>query len=69
LSLSTLTENIEENEWWVLKNTGELLEWFSWSINREVRVVKNGYVYSQEIDKDSGSFEFVRYRIEMTEGK
>jgi len=60
---------VEENEWWVLKNSGELLARFSWPINREVRVVNNGYVYSQEIDKDSGSFEFVRYRIEMTEAE
>ena len=69
LWVSVLTGNVEEYEWWVLKNSGELLARFSWPINREVRVVKNGYVYSQEIDKDSGSFEFVRYRIEMTEAE
>jgi len=65
LWISTIVEDDEIYEWWVLKDTGELLARFDWPRNKEIKVVKNGKLYTEETDKN-GLARIVRYRIEMS---
>jgi len=66
LWISTIVEDDEIYEWWVLKDTGELLARFDWSRNKEIKVVKNDKLYTEETDKN-GLARIVRYSIEMRE--
>jgi len=66
LWISTIVEDDEIYEWWVLKDTGELLARFDWPRNKEIKVVKNGKLYTEETDKN-GLARIGRYSIEMRE--
>lgn len=63
---STIIDDREVEEWWVMNKSGELLAQFTWPIERRVEVVKNGFVYARETD-EMGVASIVRYRIEMEE--
>ena len=65
LWVSTIVENFEVYQWWVLKDSGELLTRFTWPRQRELKEVKNGYAYILEKDEETGLQHVVRYRIEM----
>mgnify|MGYP005848376755 FL=1 len=67
LWVSTIVENFEVYQWWVLKDSGELLARFTWPRQRELKEVKNGYAYTLEKDKQTGLQQVVRYRIDMEE--
>jgi len=67
LWVSTIVEDFEIFEWWVLEETGELITRFKWPRDEPIEVVKNGYMYTLETDEDTGLQQVVRYRIEMTE--
>lgn len=67
LWISTIVENIDVYEWWVLKETGEIISRFEWPRDRHIEVVGNGSVYTREVDDETGLTEIVRYRIEMEE--
>ncbi|MEX1268942.1 MAG: 6-bladed beta-propeller [Balneolaceae bacterium] len=59
-----VTENTEESEYVVLQETGELLGRISWSRDKTVQQVKNGFLYTQEED-EMGLREIVKYRVEF----
>lgn len=65
LWVSSIVEDFEVYEWWVLKDTGELLARFTWPRNKSIEEVKNGYLYARETDEETGLQQIVRYRIEM----
>lgn len=65
LWVSTLTNDHEVYEWWVMDEYGKLLAKYIWPRNREAKIVKDGYVYTLETDKETDVKEVVRYRIEM----
>jgi len=67
LWVSTIVEDFGVYEWWVLKNTGELIAKFKWPQKREIKEIKNGYAYTLERDEQTGLQKVVRYRIEMEE--
>ncbi len=75
LWVSTISDDDEHYTWLVLSENGELLARFDWPGNRlnrdvtnlELIVVKNGYLYSHEVDDDTGLQQIVRYRIEKEE--
>lgn len=62
--VSTVVEDFDVYEWWVLENTGEVITRFEWPRNEPVEVVKNGYMYTRETDEETGLQQVVRYRIE-----
>lgn len=71
--VSTIIDDNENFEWWILKNNGELMAKFKRSgerIKRNYRqndipqpIVKNGYFYISETDEESGSNIVVKYKI------
>ncbi|MEX2602401.1 MAG: 6-bladed beta-propeller [Balneolaceae bacterium] len=63
--ISTIIDDLELWQWWVLNESGELLDIFEWPRNREIREVKNGYLYTRETNEETGVQQVVRYRIEL----
>ncbi|MEX0928532.1 MAG: hypothetical protein WDZ53_03935, partial [Balneolales bacterium] len=62
LWISTIIDDDQVYEWWVLDENGELLSKLNLPRDRSIRAVKNGYLYTHETDElDIASI--VRYRI------
>ncbi|MCG2588214.1 6-bladed beta-propeller [Rhodohalobacter sulfatireducens] len=67
LWVSTFTENLEEDQYWILDESGKLLARFLWPRDKLIALVKNGYLYTQETDTETGLPYITKYRIEMKE--
>jgi hypothetical protein len=67
LWVSTIVEDFDVYEWWVLEETGELITKFEWPRDEPIEVVKNGYMYTRQTDEETGLQQIVRYRIELEE--
>lgn len=67
LWVSTMVEDFDIYEWWVLENNGELITKFEWPRDEPIEVVKNGYMYTRQTDEETGVQQIVRYRVEMEE--
>lgn len=65
LWVSTFARNQKVYRFWVLNQNGKLLARFTWPRDKLIKVVKNGYMYTQETDTATGISQIVRYRIEM----
>lgn len=65
--VSTIIEDADNNEWWVLQDNGELVRKFKWPIEEPIEAVKNGRMYTRKMDEESGSYQVNRYRIEFDE--
>jgi hypothetical protein len=66
LWISTITDNKDIYQWWVISSEGDLLAKFSWPRTRSIEVVKDGKVYTQETDEETGLEQIVKYRIELS---
>lgn len=53
-------------EWWILKESGELLAKLSLPRDQPIYDIKNGYFYSKKINKETGAEYVVKYRIALT---
>lgn len=65
LWITTIVDDFELYQWWVLKDSGELLARFTWPRRKKIEKVKNGYLYSRETDEETGLQQIVRYSIEI----
>lgn len=71
--VATITDDENFYEWWVLKNSGELLAKFKWlgqrvNLHDPFRVppkVKNGFFYDKQTDSTTGISQLVKYRIDL----
>ncbi len=69
--VSTITDDDENYEWWILNNKGELISKFNWPGKRldrnierkQISLVKNGYMYIHEKDTLTDDIQVARYRI------
>ena len=69
--VATITDDVENYEWWVLKSSGELISKFKWPGKRIERarrfrikpLVKDGYFYLMETDQNTGDSYLARYKI------
>lgn len=66
LWITTIVDDNEVYEWWVLDDYGELLAKFTWPRDRRIAAIKNGYVYARETDEMDFT-RIVRYKVEMVE--
>lgn len=66
--VSAIIEDVDKYEWWVLQKNGELVNKFEWSRDEPIEAVRNGKMYTRQMDEESGSHQIVRYRIEFEEG-
>lgn len=64
LWISTFTDSVDTDNWWVLNKDGEMLGRFSLSRDKWIREIKNNKIYTIETNFESGEFEIVRYRFE-----
>ncbi|MDR9419934.1 6-bladed beta-propeller [Gracilimonas sp.] len=67
LWVSTIVEDFEIYEWWVLEESGEVIAKFEWPRDKPIEVIRNGYIYTRETNEKTGIEEVVRYRIELEE--
>jgi hypothetical protein len=65
LWVSTIVEDFDVYEWWILEESGELITTFKWPRDETIEVIKNGKMYTRETDEGTGLQQVVRYRIEM----
>ncbi|MDR8393822.1 6-bladed beta-propeller [Aliifodinibius sp. S!AR15-10] len=65
LWVSMVVEDQEVLQWWVLDKAGKLLARFTWPRSRSIEEIKDGYLYANETDDETGVAEIVRYRIDM----
>lgn len=63
LWISTIVEDQDLYQWWVLDQNGEPLTTFTWPRSQKIENIKNGYLYARETD-DMGLAQVVRYRVE-----
>lgn len=66
LWVSTITDNRDEYDWWVINEDGELKARFTWSRERRLSAVKDDHLYTREIN-DSGLQQIARYRMEFSD--
>lgn len=64
LWVSTIVENLDIYEWWVIESTGEVVSKFTWPRDKPIKEVKNGYLYTKEED-DRGVAHIVSYKIKI----
>jgi len=55
----------ENYEWWVLKESGELLAKLILPKNQPIYDIKGGYLYSKKVNEEAGSEYVVKYLIEF----
>ncbi|TVQ03151.1 MAG: hypothetical protein EA359_10220 [Balneolaceae bacterium] len=67
LWISTIVEDFDIYEWWLLEESGELITRFEWPRDELIEVVRNGYMYTRETDEETGLQQIVRYKIVMDE--
>lgn len=60
--ISTITDDDDTYDWWVLDEYGGLLATFTWPRERTVETVKNGYLYARQTD-EFDLVEIMRYEI------
>ena len=65
--VSTITDDLDSYQWWVISSEGKLLAKFTWPRSRSLEVVKNGSAYTHETDEETSVERIVRYGIEMSE--
>ncbi|MDZ7715111.1 MAG: hypothetical protein U5J95_02745 [Balneolaceae bacterium] len=65
LWVSTIVNEDEVFEWWVLSNTGKLIAKFNWPRSKPIEVIKNGYIYTRETEEETELEQIVRYRFEI----
>ncbi|MEP1307793.1 MAG: 6-bladed beta-propeller [Balneola sp.] len=69
--VSTIIDDEQNYEWWILKNTGELISKFNWPGERLRRarrlrvqpIVRNGYFYIKETNPKTGDSHVASYKI------
>lgn len=65
LWISTTINNMKVYQWWVLDPDGKLIARFTWPRRKQIEVIKNGFMYTRETNRETGNRQIVRYRIEM----
>lgn len=65
LWVSTIINDQEAYEWWVLKSTGELIGRFKWPRSKLIQEVKNGYLYTLERENEKSEYFAHRYKMKL----
>jgi len=65
LWVSTIVDDSDVFEWWILQDTGELIAKFRWPRHKEIEVVKSNKLYARETDEETDLQQVVRYGFEL----
>jgi hypothetical protein len=63
--ISTIIEDGDEFEWWILNKSGEMISKFQWPKNKEIQIVKNGSAFVLETESESGLQKVVKYQFRL----
>lgn len=64
--VSTIVENDEIYEWYILEHSGKVISKFNWSRDKPIQTVRNNKLYTIEENPNTYEKEVVRYKIEIT---
>lgn len=56
----------DTHEWWILKESGELLAKLRFPRDQPIYDIKNGFLYSKKTNEETGAEYVVKYRIALT---
>jgi len=65
LWVSTIVEDFDIYEWWVLEESGEMITKFEWPRDKPIREIRNSAIYTMETDPVTGLQQVVRYGFEL----
>jgi hypothetical protein len=65
LWISTITDDDDVYQWWVLKESGKLIARFIWPRDEFIMDIKNGYVYTKIYDDQLDHQKITKYRIDI----
>jgi len=63
LWISTITDDGEVYEWWIMDPYGKLKAKFKWPQRKEIKKIKNGFAYVFETEEETGLQDVIKYRI------
>lgn len=64
LWISTITDDREIYEWWIMDTYGNLQAKFKWPQSKEIKKIKNGFAYVLEIEEETGLQEVIKFQIQ-----
>ncbi len=65
--ISTIVEDFEVYQWWVLDTGGELLARFDWPRDKPIAYIRNGKIYTRETNQEKYFDQIVRYDMTLTD--
>jgi len=65
LWVSTIVEDFDIYEWWMLEERGELITKFEWPRDKPIKEIRNSAIYTLETDPVTGLQQVVRYGFEL----
>ncbi len=65
--ISTITEDREVYEWWIMDLYGNLQAKFKWPQRYEIKKIKNGFAYVFETEDETGLQNVIKYRIQWND--
>jgi hypothetical protein len=60
--VSTIIDD-EVNEWWIMELSGEVISKFKWPVDKTIEIVRNGFLYTREVENKTGEEKINKYRI------
>jgi hypothetical protein len=60
LWVSVITDDSDTYDWWVLNEDGSKQAHFTWPRDRNIQLIRDGYVYTREED-EMGLVQIIRY--------
>lgn len=63
LWVATTVEDMSVYEWWILKNTGEIIVKFKWPRDKPIQTMINGRMYTLEETLDTFEKRVIKYKI------
>ncbi|HBQ58693.1 MAG TPA: hypothetical protein DD671_03475, partial [Balneolaceae bacterium] len=60
--VSTIIDD-EVNEWWIMELSGEIISTFKWPVDKTIETVKNGFLYTREVETETGEEKINKYQI------
>lgn len=65
LWVSTIINDFEVYEWWILNKTGEVITKFKWPRNKPIAAVHNNAFFTRETEEETGIQKIVEHHVEM----
>lgn len=64
LWISTITDDPEIYEWWIMDPFGNLQAKYKWPKKKEIKKIINGFAYVLETEEETGLQDVIKYRVQ-----